>query len=96
MRKQFEMTQEDLDRILDACKPVPYMVFGGMPPRSPQENANAAWAELGSRLGFEHMTVQPSSKGDRFFTAEPSPAPEKFMNDMQAAAGGMTQLPIER
>ena len=35
-RTNYEMTQEDLDRILDACNPVPYM------PRSAQENANAA------------------------------------------------------
>lgn len=68
-RQDFEMTQAQLDRLLDACKPVPYMVFGGVPPRSPQENANAAWAVLGDELGFEAMSVEPSSKGNRFFTA---------------------------
>ena len=72
MRKEFEMTQDDLDKILDACKPVPYMVFGGIPPRSPQENANNAWLQLGAKMGFHHMTVQPNGKGDRFFTAEPT------------------------
>lgn len=69
---EYEMTQADLDAILDACKPVPYMVMGGMAPRSPQENANAAWAALGEKMGFDYMTVRPSSKGDRFFTATPS------------------------
>ena len=73
MRREFEMTQAQLDRLLEACKPVPYMVFGGIEPRSPQENANAAWAALGKEIGFEHMTVKPSSKGNRFFTAEPAP-----------------------
>ena len=80
MRKDFEMTQDDLDRILDACKPVTYMVVGGVPPRSPQENANAAWAELGRRMGFDHMTVQPNGRGDRCFSAvssEPEDAPEE-------------------
>ncbi len=70
MRKEYEMTQAQLDAILDACKPVPYMVFGGMEPRSPQENANDAWKALGDELGFDHMTVQPNGKGDRFFTAD--------------------------
>lgn len=72
-RTNYEMTQADLDRILDACKPVPYMVIGGHEPRSQQENANAAWAELGQRMGFDHMTVQPvHGKTQRFFSAVPS------------------------
>ena len=71
-RKEYEMTQADLDKILEACKPVPYMVVGGVPPRSPQENANAAWAELGSRMGFDHMTVLPTGRGIRCFYAVPN------------------------
>jgi len=71
-RKDYEMTQADLDKIMDACKPVPYMVFGGIPPRSPQENANAAWADLGKRMGFDHMPVRPTGRGDRFFSAVPN------------------------
>jgi len=71
MRQDFEMTQEDLETLLAAMKPVPYMVFGGQPPRSQQENANDAWAALGRKMGFKHMTVRPNGKGDRFFSAEP-------------------------
>lgn len=68
-RVEFEMTQEDLDKLLEAMKPVP-MIMLQIPYRSnPQENANRAWAELGSRMGFEPMSVEPSHKGDRFFTA---------------------------
>ena len=80
--KEYEMTQADLDKILDACKPVPYMVFGGMPPRSPQENANDAWAELGRRMGFDHMTVRGvDGKGNRFFSA----VPNKRITEMDCA-----------
>lgn len=72
-RTEYEMTQADLDTILDTCKPVPYMVFGGRAPRSPQENANAAWAALGQKMGFDHMTVRPiDGKSQRFFSAVPS------------------------
>ena len=68
-RIDFEMTQDQFDKLLDACKPVLYMVFGGMPPRSPQENANAAWKQLGDELGFESLSVRPNGKGDRCFSA---------------------------
>lgn len=51
------MTEGDLNRILDACKPV--AVITG---NSPQENANLAWAELGKRMGFDYMTVQLMAK----------------------------------
>lgn len=71
MRKEFKLTQEQLDILLNACKPVPYMVIGGIAPRSPQENANAAWATLGLELGFDSMSVRPiNGKGMEFFTAE--------------------------
>lgn len=71
MRKEFVMTQEQLDRILDASKPVPYLVFGGRPPDSPQENANRAWAALGQEMGFKYMTVEPvKGKNQMYFTAE--------------------------
>ena len=67
--KDYEMTQEDLDALLNAMKPVPYMIIGGVAPRSQQENANAAWKALGEKMGFDYMTVRPNGKGDRFFTA---------------------------
>lgn len=69
-RTEYEMTEADMSKIMEASKPVRYMVMGGREPRSPQENANAAWAELGKRMGFDHMTVRPiSGKGSRFFSA---------------------------
>jgi hypothetical protein len=69
MRQSYEMTQADLDKIIDSCKPVPYLIVGGIAPSSPQERANNAWAELGRRMGFDYMTVEPTDAGDRFFTA---------------------------
>lgn len=69
--KEYEMTQSDLDELLNACRPVPYMVFGGMEPSSPQENANSAWKRLGEKMGFDWKSVKPSGKGDRFFMAIP-------------------------
>jgi len=71
-RTNYEMTQEDFDKIIESCKPVPMIMLNLGTPRSQQENANEAWRELGIRMGFEWDTVQPSPKGDRFFTAIPS------------------------
>ena len=71
MRKEFEMTENQLKELKEACKPVPYMIFGGREPSSPQENANRAWGKLGSEMGFKHMSVQPvRGKGVAYFTAE--------------------------
>ena len=72
-RANYEMTQAQCDALLAAMKPVAYMVIGGRPPRSQQENANDAWAALGAQMGFDHMTVQPiHGKGMLFFSAVPS------------------------
>lgn len=72
-RTNYEMTEADLEKILDACKPVPMIMLNISSPRSPQERANDAWAELGSRMGFDSMTVEPiAGKEPRFFTAIPN------------------------
>lgn len=75
-RVEYEMTEADLNKLLDACKPVPMIMLQCGMPRSRQEMANDAWHELGQRMGFKHMTVRPTGKGDRFFTAEPIEATE--------------------
>lgn len=71
------MTEADLEEILEACKPVTMILVGGHAPSSPQENANRAWAKLGAKMGFDSMTVEPSSGGMRFFTAVPSETEEQ-------------------
>ncbi len=72
MRKEFEMTADDLADLLKAMKPTPVMFLSGGQPMGPsqQENANAAWARLGEKYGFDYMTVQPHHSTDaRKFTA---------------------------
>ena len=76
-RTEYEMTQADLETLLDAGKPTPVMIIGGSMGSSPQENANRAWAALGAKMGFDSMTVRPASgKGQRFFTAVPNETSE--------------------
>ena len=68
--KEFEMSQEQLDQLKAACKPVPMIALNCGTPSSPQANANAAWKRLGDEMGFDHMTVEPNGKGQRFFSAQ--------------------------
>jgi hypothetical protein len=68
---EFEMTEGDLAELMDAMKPVPMLMLQCGTPTSVQENANAAWARLGKRMGFDPMTVRPSRNSQpRFFYAE--------------------------
>lgn len=76
-RTNYEMTEEDLAAIIDACKSTPVIMIGSYTPASPQENANRAWAKLGEKMGFDHLTVEPiPGKGHRFFTAVPNETEE--------------------
>ena len=69
MRTNYEMTLGDLQLLLEAMKPVPMIALQCGTPRSQQEKANAAWANLGEKMGFDPMTVQPTGQGGRFFSA---------------------------
>ena len=69
MRKEYEMTQEQYDRLLRTCQPVPMIMLQCGSPPSLQERANAAWKQLGTELNFDYMTAR-QSKSARFFTAE--------------------------
>ena len=72
MRKEFELTQEDLDSILEASKPTPVMYLSGgqLMGGTPQENANRAWQQMGEKYGFVWDTAQPiDGKNQRFITA---------------------------
>ena len=72
MRKNYEMTQEDLDTLLAAMQPEPMIMLQCGTGRSIQERANEAWKKLGEKMGFQHMTVAPAAGGPRFFSAEPA------------------------
>ena len=78
-RTEYEMSEDDLEKLLEACKPTPVMFLtGGVPiGGTPQENANHAWERLGQEMGFDFNTVQPiPGKGQRFFSAIPSETAE--------------------
>ncbi len=70
-RKEFKLSEEELQGLMDACRSEPMIALQCGMPRSPQENANAAWAVLGKKWGFDPMTVKPvPGKSNKHFTAE--------------------------
>ena len=78
-RINYEMTEEDLTTLLEACKPTRVMMIGNYIPPSPQDNANDAWAILGKKMGFDFMTVQHiAGKSHKFFSAIPTETKEQL------------------
>lgn len=73
MRKEYKMTDEQKAKLLAAMEPVPMIMLQLGNPPSQQENANRAWIALGKEMGFDGMTVTPSSRGENFFFAEELP-----------------------
>jgi hypothetical protein len=71
MRKNYEMTQEQLDKLLKACEQVPLVAVHCGPAPSQQELANIAWEALGNEMGFDFMTVRPiRGEDNKHFSAE--------------------------
>lgn len=56
------LTDDEYAELMAACEPVPYMVFGGVGPSSPQENANRVWQRFGRKHGFDWCSVTPSKR----------------------------------
>jgi hypothetical protein len=70
--KEFEMTKKQWSVLTDAMSPIPVNTLKDCTGLYGQARANNAWACLGRDMRFDYRTVKPSSKGDRFFSAEPT------------------------
>ena len=70
MRKEYELTDDQLSRLYDASKPVPLIALQCGMPASPQEVANAVWKALTDMSSNPSSSPRRSPKGDKFFTAE--------------------------
>ena len=72
--KEFELSKEDLDKLLEACKPVPYMTDGNgnLLFGDQQTNANNEWKRLGEKYGFVWDSAEPvDGKPMNFLLANP-------------------------
>lgn len=74
MTREYQLTQEQHERLMNASKPTPAMFFAGGQSMfsSATENAEREWQRLGRELKFKWWTVKPvRGKSDYFFTATP-------------------------
>lgn len=78
MKTKYRLSEEDHKRLLEASRPVSYMVIGGHPPPSPYDNAMAVWRDLGQKMGFEWRTVEPTDDPMEFLAV---PTPEELKTD---------------
>lgn len=58
-RQEYLLTQEEVNELLEACKPVPMIALQCGNPVSAQERANAAWEALGKKRGFVGSSAEP-------------------------------------
>lgn len=73
MRREFKMSDEDLELIREASRPVPLIMLQAGMPLTPQQNANNAWSALGRKMGFKTYTAGPvEGKSEHYFMAEPT------------------------
>ena len=93
-RVNYEMTEADLKKLIEASKPTPCIMIGSYVSPTPQENANMAWAKLGKKMGFDPMTVQPiPGKSERFFSAVPVEGEEAIKEKDFFFTFGYGQIP---
>jgi len=67
---EFTLTEDEMQSVLDASKPVPYLVIGGIPPRSQQEQANSAWQKIAEAHSVKWDTIRPINEATRLMSGE--------------------------
>lgn len=72
MKTKYTMTDGELAELREACKPVHYMVFGGIPPESPYDKAVRVWGKIAERVQCDVNSIEGAGPGrDNEFYADP-------------------------
>lgn len=72
MAQRYRLTDEQLEKLLEAGKPTTYLIFGGMAPSSPQDRVNREWQSIAEQLGVVWDSIGDARTGDvHDFMAEP-------------------------
>lgn len=72
---QYRLTDEELNELIAATQPVPYLVIGGFAPESPTEKSMRIWTRVAKRVGCQVETIDAADTGDQHdFIAEPLPS----------------------
>lgn len=102
MRKEFTMTQEEMDAIIELNKThsnVPMIALQCGTPKGLRQLINEYWDRLGVQYGFDPCTVDPSPNGPLAFTAEStnveSVAPESKYDSLATIVGQLESCGYE-
>jgi hypothetical protein len=74
--EKYRLSEEQMERLLDASIPIPMIMLQCGNPPSVQENVNCAWREIADELGFIWDTAVPCKwvGADKYdILAEPDP-----------------------
>ena len=70
--KVYELTEEEFKELMNAAKPVPYMIVGGRAPSSPYEMSKAIWYRVAQRVNCDVETIEGVDRNKPLiFRAEP-------------------------
>lgn len=71
--KRYQLTDQEFEELMDASKPVPYLVFGGVPPDSPREKAERIWRRIAQRVGCKWESIKAGDSEKEFIAEEVTP-----------------------
>jgi len=85
MKQEFEMSEEEMQAILDISRDNTPVIFVGVwLGLDKQERANKLWQIMADKYGFVWDSVEPSAKGMRYFLATPKPiVPPKTQEEIE-------------
>lgn len=73
-RRDYRLTHADHTRLIEASKPVMYLVANGSEPTSPRDAAMRIWREIADREGVDVDSIRQGSDGNGHYTAIPCPS----------------------
>lgn len=62
--KQYRMTDDEYNELVEACKPLVYIVAGSSELISPEKRAMIVWEKIAARVGCEVITIDSAGTGD--------------------------------
>lgn len=71
----YQLTDDEYNELLEASKPVPYMVFNGTVPEGPVEKSERIWRRIAERVGCDWRTIG-AGPTEKQFCAEPTQPPQ--------------------
>jgi len=70
-RQDYRLSDADFSRLIEAGKPVAYLIANGSEPISPRDTIMRIWKEIADREGVDVDSIRQGSDGNGHYTAIP-------------------------